>query len=332
MRRSELSVALISDGLTAACLSKECRIHALTPLNYKWVLRLQKPDLLFVESAWEGHRRRWRYKVASYPGVRGHNNKKLDKVVSYARDCGIPTVFWNKEDGVHFDRFIESARLFDHIFTVDENCIDKYKRIVGEKATVDRLMFPVQPATHFFRGFDFKHNKANFVGSYSQKIHETRRNWQNLFFSACAGSGVETVVYDRNSGRSSPNYRYPEFNGLEVRAAIPHSDTAQVYRDYLISLNVNTIEDSPTMYSRRLVEILACGGIAVTNATAAVDRYFSEYCHVVRDHAQAAELFARLKKGPSAHDLDRAAAGARYVLEEHTWSRRLDDVRKVAGL
>ncbi|MEY9102042.1 CgeB family protein [Sinorhizobium fredii] len=332
MRKSELSIALISDSLTAACLSKECRILALTPLNYKWVLRLQKPDLLFVESAWEGHRRRWQYKVASYPGHRDHNNKKLLKVVSYARDCGIPTVFWNKEDGVHFDRFIESARLFDHIFTVDDNCIDKYKLIVGEKATVDRLMFPVQTETHFFRGFDFKFHHANFVGSYSRKIHESRRNWQDLLFSACADAGVKTVVYDRNSGRNSPNYRYPDFDGLEVRAAIPHSDTAHVYRDYLISLNVNTIEDSPSMYSRRLVEILACGGIAVTNPTTAVDRYFSDYCHVIRDRAEATDLFARLKKGPSAHDLERAEAGARYVLTEHTWSQRLNDVRKVVGL
>lgn len=86
------------------------------------------------------------------------------------------------------------------------------------------------------------------------------------------------------------------------------------------------------MYSRRLVEILACGGIAVTNPTAAVNRYFSEYCHVISDHTEAADLFTRLKMGPSARDLERAAAGARYVLAEHTWAQRLDDVRKVAGL
>ncbi|MDK1389766.1 hypothetical protein ILFOPFJJ_06291 [Ensifer psoraleae] len=331
MRTSELTIALISDSLTAACLSKECRVLTLTPLNYKWVLRLQKPDLLFVESAWEGHRRRWKYKVASYPG--GHtNNKKLEKVVSYARDRGIPTVFWNKEDGVHFDRFIDSAELFDHVFTVDVNCMDRYKKVIRDGATVNTLMFPVQTATHYFRGFDFKFNKANFVGSYSRKIHEARRNWQDLMFSACATAGVKTVVYDRNSERNSANYRYPEFEGIEVRASIPHSDTAQVYRDHLISLNVNTIEDSPSMYSRRLVEILACGGIAVTNPTVAVDRYFSEYCHVVRDFAEATDLFSRLKRGPSPRDLERAEAGARYVLAEHTWSQRLDDVRRVVGL
>ncbi|RVP79040.1 glycosyltransferase family 1 protein, partial [Sinorhizobium meliloti] len=35
-------------------------------------------------------------------------------------------------------------------------------------------------------------------------------------------------------------------------------------------------------------------------------------------------LFARLKGGPSTYDLERAEAGARYVLAEHTWSQPND--------
>ena len=86
------------------------------------------------------------------------------------------------------------------------------------------------------------------------------------------------------------------------------------------------------MYSRRLVEILACGGIAVTNPSPAVDRYFKDYCHVVHDAVEATELFARLKHGPSADDLARAQAGARYVLAQHTWAHRLDEIARVVGL
>ena len=86
------------------------------------------------------------------------------------------------------------------------------------------------------------------------------------------------------------------------------------------------------MYSRRLVEILACGGIAVTNPSPAVDRYFKDYCHVVHNADEATELFARLKQGPSADDLARAEAGARYVLSQHTWAHRLDEIVRVLGL
>lgn len=113
--------------------------------------------------------------------------------------------------------------------------------------------------------------------------------------------------------------------------ALPHGRTAQIYKDYLVSLNVNTIEDSATMYSRRLVEILACGGIAVTNLSPAVDRYFKDYCHVVHNAGEATDLFTRLKYGPSADDLG-GASGARYVLAEHTWAHRLDEIARVVGL
>jgi hypothetical protein len=327
-----LKVALVSDELTRSCLAFECRVRDLTPLNYKLLLKFWKPDLLFVESAWNGYRNAWKFKIASYPDHPERNNRSLARMVAYARDLGIPTVFWNKEDGVHFDRFIDSAKLFDHIFTVDENCIPRYRAVVGPGVTVNTLMFPVQPTTHNFTGFNFKHYRANFVGSYSHHVHDRRRYWQDLMFGAVKEAGLGLTAVDRNSDRNSDNYRYPAAAGLEVLPAVPHAQTAQIYKDYLVSLNVNTIEDSATMYSRRLVEILACGGIAVTNPSLAVDRYFKDYCHVVHNAEEAVDLFARLKQGPATEDLARAEAGARYVLAEHTWVHRLAEIARVVGL
>ena len=329
---SRLRIALIADDLTRHCLNDACSLHNLTPLNYRWVLRFWKPDLLFVESAWHGYRNAWKFKIAAYPDHPERNNRALARMVAYARDLGIPCVFWNKEDGVHFDRFIDSAKLFDHIFTVDENCIPRYRAVVSPNVTVNTLMFPVQPTTHNFTGFNFKHHRANFVGSYSHHVHDRRRHWQDLMFGAVSDAGLGLTVVDRNSDRKSVNYRYPSAPGLEVQPALPHGQTAQIYKEYLVSLNVNTIEDSATMYSRRLVEILACGGIAVTNPSPAVDRYFKDYCHVVHNATEAADLFARLKHGPSADDLARAEAGARFVLAEHTWARRLGEMNRVVGL
>ncbi|EAL6101152.1 glycosyltransferase family 1 protein, partial [Campylobacter coli] len=124
-----LKIALIADELTHASLKAEdgVIIKNLTPLNYKLVFYFWKPDFLFVESAWHGFKNKWKYKIASYPDYPKRNNNQLKKLISYAKKNNIPTVFWNKEDHVHFDRFIESAKLFDFIFTVDENCILKYK-------------------------------------------------------------------------------------------------------------------------------------------------------------------------------------------------------------
>src|SRR5690606_27479778 len=87
----------------------------------------------------------------------------------------------------------------------------------------------------------------------------------------------------------------------------------RIYKEHVMCLNVNSVTDSDTMCSRRLLEILASGGIAVTNPGRAVDRYFRDFCHVVHSREQASELFARLLQGPTAQDCERAAAGAAYV-------------------
>jgi len=328
-----LRIALIADELTQAASHPEAAMTNLTPWNASLVLSLVRPDFLLVESAWQGYHSQWQYRIANYHNRPKRHNASLARVVAMARKRGIPTVFWNKEDSVHFDRFIDSAKLFDHVFTVDANCIPRYKAIIGAHASVHTMMFPVQPAMHSFTGFNFKHRRANFVGSYSHHVHDRRRQWQDMAFGAAIDSGLGLTVFDRNSGRKAGQYRYPAIAGLTVQSAVSHAKTAQLYKDYLVSLNVNTVDDSPTMYSRRLVEILACGGIAVTSTAPSVDALFKDYCHVVSNAEEAKVLFDRLQRdGANSQDLERARAGSEYVLREHTWANRIAQIAKVVGL
>ena len=324
---SSLKVALIADELTSSCLALECQIRNLTPLNYKFFLKFWKPDLLFVESAWQGLGNAWKYKIASYPDRPERNNHALRRVVTYARDLGIPCLFWNKEDGVHFDRFILSASLFDFIFTVDENCVPRYRAVVGPHVPIAPLMFAAQPAIHSPSAKGYVHQRACFVGSYSWHVHDHRRKWQEILFAASSDVGL--TVFDRNSGRHSTNYRYPDLPWLEVRPSVHHTKTPQIYRDHMISLNVNTVEDSGTMFSRRLIEILACGGLAVTTPALSVSRYFKDYCHIVCCEDDARQLFRRLKNGLSPCDRQMTAAGAEYILKTHTWTHRLEEIMTV---
>ncbi len=86
------------------------------------------------------------------------------------------------------------------------------------------------------------------------------------------------------------------------------------------------------MYSRRLLEILACGGIVVTNPSRSVKKYFYDYCHVVNSREEVRELFSRLRYGPSREDKERAEAGARYVRDNHTWEHRLEELCAIVNL
>lgn len=319
---------LISDNLThQSLLLENIRLQ-----EYWWLPYSRNPSILFVESAWHGYKDRWKYKIASYPDYPERTNEKLVRLVEKAKKKGIPTVFWNKEDSIHFDRFIDSAKHFDHIFTVDANCVEKYRAIVPTATTVDVAMFPIQPRIHHFQGFNFQKNEANFVGSFSKHIHDKRRERQEMLFSSALKAGLPVTIFDRNSDRKSHNYRYPEQEfGLKVMPALDYVDTADIYRNFTVSLNVNTIEDSPTMFSRRVVEILACGGILVSTPSLAMNELFAEYCHIIQGEDEAIELFQRLKYGPSKLDLEMAKAGSDYVLQNFTWQQFLEKIKKVVG-
>lgn len=331
-REGGLRVGLVADELTTECLAHECQVLNLVPSNFERVLRRERPQLVFVESAWMGHRNGWKYGIAAYPDHPERNNERLARLVALARELNIPAVFWNKEDGVHFDRFIASARLFDHVFTIDQNCLPRYRAAMPDAKTLETLPFAVQPAVHHPGNSEPSHSRANFVGSYSWHIHDTRRSLQDMLFGAATRT-LGLTVFDRNSDRRSQRYRYPDMPGLQVKPSVPHHATGRLYRDYMVSLNVNTVMDSPTMYSRRLVEIMACGAVAVTTPALSVDRLFPGLCYVVHDEAQADDLFARLQRdGLSARDREMMAAAAAHVAAHHTWAQRLAQVCERVGV
>lgn len=304
-------------------------------------LYLGKYDIFFAESAWYGWHNTWRYRVAKPKRQKPYKNhvkrwlrhlRWLEQVVEYAKKRHIPTVFWDKEGITHWGRFVDAAKLFDHVFTVDNLTIPLYRKALGLNASLHCLPFAVDPRFHFFDGFYFEKFSACFVGSYSRHIHPQRRQWQDMFFTSALNSGLGLTCIDRNSDNSNDIFRYPEFNGINVLPAVPYQETAKIYKKWLVSLNVNTNETSQTMVSRRLMEILACGGIAVTNSNPAVKNKFSEFCYCIQKKEEAFELFDRLKFGPNKYDLDRARAGADYIAHHHTWDQRMRFLADVVGI
>lgn len=332
---AKLKIALVADHFTAECLSVECRIRQITPDDYQEVIDTWKPDLVFVESAFHGKHGMWRYELAKQPRwLRLTRPKTIFRLVEYARSRQIPTVFWNKDDGAYFDAFIHVAKAFDAVFTTDEDCIPRYRQALPAGVPAQVLMMPYQPRFHEFDGFNFRHHSACFLGSYYRRILNERRRFLDLVFEATAQTHMPLYVFDRNHGRMSRfiEFRFPKHGHMHMQPKVEHRQTAQVYKDHLISLNVNSVTGSRTMISRRLVEILACGGIAVTNGSRAVTTHFKDFCHIIESHDQAVDLLSRLKHGPSADDLQRAEAGAHYVRQHHTWAHRLEQVCTTVGI
>lgn len=323
-----MRLLVISDAPTRASLGPHRQVVRLTDGLCWPPLHPRSVDALFVESAWFGRWDRWRHRIATRPDSGTQPGQALRRLVERARERGIPTVFWNREDGVHFERFIDSASMFDVVLTVDANCLPRYRERLGPAVKLGVLPFAIHPDIHYPVPGDPPLRRANFVGSYSRHIHDRRRVWQDMLFRAAQPLGL--TVYDRNSRRPHPRYRYPALPWMDVRPAVRHANTADIYRRHAVSINVNTVEDSPSMYSRRLVEIMACGGLAVTSPSPAVSRHFADHCTVVHDAEQAREVMARIARdGLSRQDRERARAGADHVLRHHTWAHRLADIQRI---
>ncbi|OLF37506.1 glycosyltransferase [Psychrobacter sp. Cmf 22.2] len=329
--KCEYKIFLISDALTSTALQKSSfQIKNLKNSKYIWQHPFKKSGFILVESAWRGHKDKWRYKIANYPGYPERNNVELRKLLELADRYNIPAVFWNKEDGAHFNRFIDSASLFKYILTVDSNCVERYQAILGNSVKVGVLPFAVQPKFHYPTDLPPRYNESLFVGSYSQHIHSARQQWQDMAFTAASPYGL--TIVDRNSDRKSDVYRYPDLPNMTIKSAVPYDQTGELFRQYSHCLNVNTVTDSPSMFSRRLIEIMACGRLAVTNPSLAVSTRFDGMCEVIDNREQADELFAQLARGYTKEQIEMMRYASDHVLQNYNYDKWLQRIVEFIGL
>lgn len=175
--------------------------------------------------------------------------------MKWCKDHDIPTIFWNKEDPVHFNSFIKTAQYFDFIFTTDEDSIPNYIENISH-SNVFPLPFAAQPFLHNPIEVYERKNKACFAGSYYADKYLERQRDMNLLLEYAGKYGLE--IYDRNYGKDNVSFYFPEnLKEFIVGKLQPH-EIAKAYKGYKIALNVNSVIDSPTMFSRRVFECLAC--------------------------------------------------------------------------
>ena len=312
-----MKVLFIGDELTQKSLN-----NLKKDIKFKYSYNkfsLKNINLIIVESCWRGQKDKWRYKIANYPDYPERSNIDLRKFLEMADKYNIPAVFWNKEDGAHFNRFIDSASLFKYILTVDANCVERYRSILGKSVKVGVLPFAVQPAFHHPTVLPPRYNQSLFVGSYSHHIHNARQKWQDMAFSAASPYGL--TIVDRNSNRKSDVYRYPDLPNMTIKSAVPYDQTGELFRQYSHCLNVNTVTDSPSMFSRRLIEIMACERLAVTNPSLSVSTRFEGMCEVIDSKEQADELFAQLSRGYTKQQIEMMRYASDHILKNYNYDQ-----------
>jgi hypothetical protein len=330
-RLGDLKVAAVLDTFSAGCFGSEASVDLeLAPGGWRERVTDQRPDLLLVESAWQGNDGRWQYQVGSYAYPETVGLPALVALLRWCREHDVPTVFWNKEDPVHFDKFREAAGLFDVILTTDADRIEPYQQLPGSRAgRVGALPFAAQPRLH--HPFDEpwpREDAPVFAGTYYRNRHADRKAQLEMLLDAARDDGL--IVFDRMAGRRDDSVGFPERFLPHVQGGLAYDEMVDAYRRYTVFLNTNSVTTSPTMFSRRVFELLASGTPVVSTPSVGMEAMFGDVVRSVRTEDEARAALSELRD-PDTWQATRVA-GLRRVLSSHTYAHRLAEVAGMVGL
>lgn len=317
-------VLAVMDEFTTGCFENDVALILPRPDNWRALAEKYKPEVFFIESAWKGNGGSWQYRVAEYANRPG---EEVADMALYASENDIPMVFWNKEDPVHHQKFMVTAKMVDHVFTTDANMLDSYREKTGNQS-VHSLPFAAQPALHFPAVLEGRHNQSCFAGSWYGDRHEARGESMRWLLRAANRHGL--VIFDRNHG--SGNFTFPDEYHSSIQGGLPYKELCAEYRRYRVFLNVNSVTESPTMFSRRVFELMACGTPVVSTFARGIEELFESKAVWLVDSEEQADEAIRTLLSDDAEWRRRSLAGIRDVFANHTYAHRLNQLFGQIGL
>jgi len=316
-----LRVALIADEFTTNSFTDEFTQIRIEPTDWQERFEQHQPEIFFCESAWSGpdpKRRPWKGKIYASKNFPKENRTVLLDIMAHCQQKGIPTVFWNKEDPTHFtDRvhdFVKTANEFDFVFTTAAECVQGYKQEYGVHR-VFALPFATNP--HLFNPMDSSSRTSNivFAGSWYANHVQRSKDMEHILDAIRAG-GYELEIYDRYHGDPDPLHIWPERYRPFLRPSQPHECMPSVYKSSRFGLNINTVTASPTMFARRVFELMSSNTLVLSNYSRGTDEMFGEL--IVYPDRQPDRL--RSLSDVAIEDLRERALNK--VLGEHTYRHR----------
>ena len=325
----DIKVALIADQFTYDSFKYEFDVVDINPDNWKQQFMLEKPDLFFCESAWDGYNFKgdygpWHEKIFKDYRVDYENRKELLAILDYCNENSIPTVFWNKEDPTSYKNkirsFADTASKFDYIFTSAKECIPQYKKDFNHEH-VYSLMFAAQPRLfNPLKLSDYHIEGVVFAGSYYNDFPQRARMMDNIF-DRLIKNNVDLVIYDRHYYYDVRDYpkRYEKY----INPPISFNQTANLYKECDWCLNFNTITESETMFARRIFELALSYTNILTNYSLGIDKIFKGNVFVF----DKTDLLPDFSK-----DYDDKRLNNLYnVLENHTYKKRWMEILDKIG-
>lgn len=264
------SIGLISDEFIYMVYKDCCNLIYLTPQN--WKNEIQRLDLIIIVSVWHGLNNEWEaaYKKDSF------TNQQIKMLKKEARKGDIPLVFYSKEDPPNFEIFFSLAEDVDVIFTSAEECIERYS-MKYPNIPCFHLPFAINPLLHNPIGMcnDRIENTVLFAGSWMKK-YPIRTLEQSAIFNFIKKAGFDLAIIDRNFKRNNRNYLYPLRYVRNIVDSFTYNEIALIYKMFPFVLNLNSVNESNTMFANRVYDASACGSLLLSNGSKGMERLFPE--------------------------------------------------------
>ena len=321
-------VAAILDTFSEYCLRYEADLVLLTPKDWREEMARSRPAFLLVESAWRGNNGAWRGLITDNVTL---ESNPLRDLLQYCRERDINTVFWNKEDPPNFEFFINAAKAFDVVFTSDAGCIPRYKEMCGHDR-IYPMPFAAQPRLHNpGRKTAWPHHAVCFAGSWMGDKYPERAGSLRFLLEPALRLGLH--IFDRNLNRPDfgPKYRFPDRYQTAIKGSLNYEEMLTAYRCYDVMLNTNSVADSPTMFSRRVFECLACGTPVVSTESTGMRKILGDHVRVTRSAGETATHLDALLSDDEARTREGHLA-YRHVHAHHTYRHHMDEMLSKVGL
>lgn len=317
----DLRVVGIMDTFTLTCFQPECQLFELTPEGWQSEIEQVQPDIFFLESAWRGKDELWKGMIINY-------SKELYDLITYCHEQKIPVVFWCKEDPPHTDEFMHVARMADIVFTTDIDSVEIYKRELKHEF-VYHLHFAAQPQIHNPLEIHERKDQFAFAGSYPLQYKDRCRVFDELSEYFIRSRGIS--IYDRNYLDKLPKFMFPEKYQPYILGKLEPQQIDIAYKGYFFGINMNSVQNSRTMFARRVFELMASNTVVVSNISRGLINYFGDLAICADDPKEMEEKVQKYCGDQETMDKFRLVA-FRKVLRQHLYEDRLDYiVSKVFG-
>ena len=319
-----VNIASILDVFSNSCFNAEVNLYPLPREGWQQIFIENDISFFFAESSWNGNNGEWQYAFTSFNKSHGD---ELRNILKLCKKLGIPSIFWNKEDPINYDAFIDVAKEFDIIFTTDERCVYQYQ-IDCKHDLVYPLPFAAQPLIHNPVRNTLPLYDVSFIGSWYIRKHGSREDVLNNLIDGASNHNLH--IYDRNFGTDNRN-QFPEKYHSLIRGRLTYEECCMAYRSYKAILNVNSVDDSMNMFSRRVYEILCSATNVISGPSIGMESMFSDGLHVCHSKDDVDKVLTQILSNDffrtrSAH------LAHRNVMMNHTYRQRMEYILETIGI